>query len=880
MSSPQNARFAIFNPATMGDDLEITNGGLVLTTNIPALDINRTARLSVAAQDYESFIQFMVFGLQGTDISNKVSIGLVTSDADLDTYVGGDEFGIGYRVGDGQIRHDGSSVASVTTGALFNVISVRYIPGEAGAGQVAFYRGTTLLSAQPIPAEMEGQPLFPAVSVGSTADAGDISVYANAGRDWYWAEVDAAPIGWWEVNALPGTLRFSNKPFISPPTDTDPFERWEGGITSDLVKDDRGVHFWIWGRGESQARGSAAVVEVLDEEGILNNALGGVYRDQPASLRLLPDGTDSFDDANPLGNFIIDNIIATDLLKRRVTLKGPLSAFEVPMLRLPVKPDADPDAFGNYYPMLIGPAFSCPVRLLKQADRIYAVDAVGTNAISKVRDSGRALDFSLGDWELLPPGREIEVANEPFGTITADAAGTGVNYTPPGEPDVIDNDGNPFVGDVDDFPIGFTLIDAGGTVEPNVSPSFAGSLLLYATEGNTGRLKHSTAVFTAGKTYRISIRIYLIRQHGSGGIPVIVGLGKSETGYENPLWQANGRIIGTTGIVVGGVTYSTPRTFEFFYTPSTTHSVIIYWRDYADNDPGSLISAAIQNLTIVQMPDPEDENEDDADAALAQLARPLEDMLRQGIEERCGLSPDVWASESAAMVDAITGYLGQGYFARDQVVLRDYIEDLLAPYLASAFESRDGKLKIARLVDPEDVDVEASPVYAPIGPDIEGSDILNEPVPIWDDMKGLTCSIGCRKNEHVFTMDELLDDVPFAARPKLTKPYRYVRRYGGPLAAGLEHARAAPTLDSRLVIPDDAQAAIDHAGYIARVPRAFFRLEVIDPSRWEVGEVCRMYLPKWIKDNGGWRNVFITRIEDGRKEKGFITVWTRAPWEE
>lgn len=859
-------RYAIFDAASIGTSLDVTHGGLVLTTEVPSLSIDRTARLSVAAQDYESFAQFIVFGLAGTSIANKISIGVCTADAPLGEYVGANEESVGYRLGEGQIHYDGSSVASVATGALGDVISVRYVPGEAGAGTLVWYRNSALVTSIAVPSSMEGKPLYLACSLGSTIDPGDLSIYSNSGRDWFNDPVAPNSDGWWESNVIPDALRFADTPFIGASDDAIPYQRWEGGITSDLIDDDRGVHFWIWGDNRDQARSSAAVVDILDSEGRLDAALGGIYRDQPATLKLV-DGT-GYDDAQTLGSFIVDSIKPVDALKRRVTLKGPLSAFEIPMLRLPVRPDADPDAFGNYYPMLIGPAFSCPVRLLHKAIRDYALDAIGTNAIGKVRDNGVALDPTVPDYTLDPGGKTITLMNDPYGTVTVDAAGTGAGYTPPGAPDIVDGDGSPFVAGVDDFPVGWDLIDAGGTVDPNVSTSFGGSLLLYATEGNTGRIKHSTATFTAGRSYRIAIRIYLIRQHGSGGIPVVVGLAKTTSGYENPIWQARGRFIGTTGITVGDVNYTTPRTFEFIYTPTTNHPVVIFWRDYADNDPGSLISAAIQSLSVIELPEPEDEDEDEAEAAIAALARPLEDMLRQGIEERCGLSPDVWDADSAAAVDVASGLLGQGYWALNQTVLRDYINQLLAPYTASAFEASDGRLTIARLVDPES--------SATTGVDITGADILNDPLPEWDEMPGLTCTIGCRRNEHVFSADELGDALPWAARPKLTRQYRYVRRYGGPLAPGLEHARAAPTLDSRLVIPEDAQAAIDHAGSLASVPRCFFRIEVPESGRWEPGQVCSMYLPRWFKDNGGWRNVYIVRVKGSRRPFGELVVWTRG----
>lgn len=854
-------RYAIFDQAHLGPQLDVTRGGIVLTTLVPGLGIARTGRLTVPAQDFDSFAEFIVYGNAGTSISNRISIGIVTADAGLTDYVGADEFGVGYRLGEGQIHHNGSSIESAVVGALGDVIGVRFMPGEAGAGVVTWYRNGVQVAAVPLPTELEGQPLFLACSLGSSLEPGDLEIMVNAGRDNFWYPVAGPGAGWWDTPPLIGTLRFGEQPYITSRDETIPYVRYEGGITGTSVQDVRGVNFWIWGDGRS-ANGSAAVLDILDSEGRLDGALGLVYRDQPASLRLVDPAT-GVDAGVDLGQFVIERIEAKGPITRKITLKGPLAAFEVPMLRLAIRPDADPDAVGHYYPMLIGPAFSCPVRLIRQADALYALDAIGTNAIGKVRDNGRALDISAPDYILRPGGREIELLNAPYGTVTVDAAGTGAGYSPPGAPDMLDGDGNPFTGEPVD---NWTILDAPPGSEPYAD--FQGRLHL-PSPGGVGRIKHSTGVLTAGRSYRWTITIHDIRQYVGGGIPVVVGFGSRETGSDVPWWSAQGRYSGQVGIESGGLVYrNQPTTFEGIYTPTQTHAPIIWWRDYATPLPG-ITSALISNVVFTELPEPEDGGEDETDAAIAALARPLEDMLRQGIETRCGLSPDVWDATSAAAVDAHSGFLGQGFWAHEQLKLSEYVDLLLAPYTASAYETKEGKLAIARLLDPE-----TSPLT---GVDITESDILNDLLPEADEMRGLTCSIGCRKNEHVFSADELSDDLPWAARPKLTNAYRYTRIYSGPLAVGLEHARAAPTLDSRLVIPEDAQAAIDYAGQLASKARCFFDVRVPRPDRWEVAEVCRMYSKRWF---GGWRNVYIVRITNGRQSSGTLRVWTRAPWEQ
>lgn len=395
-------RYAIFDQAHLGPSLDVTRGGIVLTTLVPGLGIARTGRLTVPAQDFDSFAEFIVYGNAGTSIANRISIGVVTADAGLTDYVGADEFGVGYRLGDGQIHHDGSSIESATVGALGDVIGVRFTPGEAGEGVITWYRNGVQVADAALPTELEGQPLYLACSLGSDLEPGDLEIMVNSGRDNFWYPVAGNGAGWWDTPPLIGTLRFGEQPYVASRDEELPYVRYEGGITGTSVQDVRGVNFWIWGDGRS-ASGSAAVLDILDSEGRLDGALGLVYRDQPASLRLVDPAT-GVDAGVDLGQFVIERIEAKGPITRKITLKGPLAAFEVPMLRLAIRPDADPDAVGHYYPMLIGPAFSCPVRLIRQADALYALDAIGTNAIGKVRDNGRALDISAPDYILRPGG--------------------------------------------------------------------------------------------------------------------------------------------------------------------------------------------------------------------------------------------------------------------------------------------------------------------------------------------------------------------------------------------------------------------------------------------------------------------------------------------
>ena len=584
--------YPVFLPAANGPDLVVKRGGVVISTIAPGLDIKRTARLTVPMLDFDSGCEFFVYGKAGTVIANKVSVGMVTEDADLNDYVGSDKYGVGYRLAEGHIHHDGASTDSVSSSTLGTAIGIFFQPD---AQQVTFLKNGEPLITKALPADMQGVPLYLAVSLGSDVEPGDIEVQANPGRYWYEYPVGAE---WWEVAPMPTTLRISDEPFISPGTDVPAYVRWEGGITADRIQDDRGVHFWLWGRGD-QARGSAAILDVLDSTGYLDQTLGGVFRDQPASLQL---ASVDIATAQSLGNYIVDKIESAGPLKRRITLKGPLAQFEVPMLNRQVRPDSDEDSVGQFYPMLIGPAFSCPLRLLTKADRMYAVDALGAEAVGKVRDNGAALDPS-SQFTVHAGGQRIEVLNEPAGTITLDAAASGGTYTPPATPDVVDGDGSPFTGTT--LPDNWTVLanPAGDNFQITTGRL---TLPVPGASGYVpyGAIKHDTAQLIAGRTYKYSITFNNINQRSPTASKVGLAKGFGANGPV-PWLQATGPIIGSRWHDVDGIQYSSfPTTVTGTYTPAVTHDVILYWVDWTAPD-GFSMTGTVSNIVLYELAPPE-----------------------------------------------------------------------------------------------------------------------------------------------------------------------------------------------------------------------------------------------------------------------------------
>jgi hypothetical protein len=847
-------RYAIFDSGSIGTDLAIERGGDILTTIAPSLDINRACRVSVAIDEFDAFVEFILFGFSGTAIANKVSIGVTTATASLSTYVGGDEFGIGYRPGEGQIHYDGSSEASVSVGALGDVLGVRLVPDGEGSGSVVWYRkpfpsGTPeVIGELQLPGEMADGPWYFTASLGSTADAGDLRLALNSGKDDYEHPAAGLDAGTYETPALPGAIRVAEQHYISGADDTPPRTRWETGITAADIERERGVHFWIWGgTRDSSAPGSRITVEIQDSARRFDAALGGEYRDQPATLHTVDAGT-ALSTATSLGSYVVDSVEAVDRITRRINLRGPLAEFQVPMLRRRIRPDATPESAGLYWPMLIGPAFSAPPRLLDKSERIYAIDAVGAEGVGIVRDRGNPLDPSAPDYTIGDGGQTVTLANETPGQITVDAGATGGSYVPESPIDAIDGIGNPFSGSPSTPPTRWAVSDVddayynGGLAFENVYGVAVWARALDAMS--------DPIALEAGKSYRYEIVIASLTQYPEfTALTRSVQLQTSTSPLSEVLfWQA-------------------PGTYTGIYSPATSHQVYLGHRGNAAGGT----PAVVTKFQLIEIPVLSVEDEEEADDEVAALAMPLADMVRVGIEVRCRKSRSLWDITSAEAIDELSGYAGQGFWAAEQIMLRQYLDLLLDAYTASGFEAADGRLSFARLIDPETVEHDI---------ELSAGDIQNDPVPVWDQMPGLSRRIGCRRNEHVFRESDLatdLDAVGWRARRKLTERYRYVMAYNGPLAPGLAHADTAEPLDTRLVLPADAQAEINRIGAIASIARSFFSLDVADSEQFELGRVALVPIPQWFPE--GSRQCLIVRVKDKRlAQTGNVVVWTRAPW--
>jgi hypothetical protein len=867
-------RYSIYDAAALGTDLDLDNGGVVLTTVTSGLDINRTARGNISQTDRDNVVEFIVYG-DATTLDNKVSIGVCTASSSLSNYVGGQLSSIGYRLGEGDIYRNGVSIQSATVAEIGDVVTMLVSFGDETLTILWQLNGATVATVTldtGSPADsLTGVPLYWAVSIGSTIAAGDIKVFVNSGRQDL-EHPSALSDGWWTSTAIGDTIRISDVPYLSLPSDEPASARWHGVIDKADIQIDRGVHFWPWGDSQS-TRGSGVAIVVSDPDGLLDETLTGALRDQPVTLSFLDSTGAALNDATSVGSFVLERVEATDEITRRITCRDTLASLEAPLQRRFIRPDAAEDAAFRPWPVTIGAVFSMEPVLIDELDYRYALDSVGLSTIGKVRDAGDPLE-SVGSpttYYLENGGQTLRLATVPFGILTIDAEYTGSSYVyTDGSPpyDATLGFGNPFteVGSPDEI----AHWEEGGSFgDPANFPRFASPDRVGFPQigsGYVSNIRFEPQQLQAGVQYQWSITVHQIQRYTSPISPAYIGLSSlnSEFGY---FWRAQSTSVSGQIIESGtGATRTLPYTFTGLYTPAYSHDLYIH---YVANNIVSGIDCEISGLTFIEVPQVDAEAEDSV-VEEALLPLPLNLLLRELIEVRGRFSSTIWDQSSATAIDTATGYQGQGYHTREQVTVRDAVDSVLTGYTASVYLARDGRLKVMRLVAPENETATAT---------LTSSDMTGPPLPTWDEARGLSRQLGVRRNERILTDTDLVTDeieVTLRLRRKLARRHRFVCATGASLAAGLEHADAGEVVDTRLVKREDGQTEIDRVGGMYTDSRCFYNVPVVGRSDLDIGDVVNVTYPRFGLDDG--KNLLLVRVRESRlADQQVLTFWGLAP---
>jgi hypothetical protein len=416
--------YATFEVGDLGPLLETEEGGFVVYATGAGLSLNRQARANITkTEEGTGYFECIFYGEES--LTGRVSVGIVRTSGSpapsLNVYVGGDDDSIGYRAGDGQIHVNGSSVASVATADVQDVIGIALFGGGSPSPTVAFYINGLLIHERTLPA---GE-WVPAVTVTSE-DAAGIKAFVNFGKRAFEQSLpEGVDDGWYDDAYAIGTIRVASEDFITRTTDTPANTVYRGDIkNASTFFFEAGARVWPWGDQDSSA--SYGELELDNRSGRYDILLTEAPRDAVVTVRMLEVGR-PLSEAVTVATAHLDEIDVDGIDTIRLRLKDPMAALDRPLQRKLFLPYVDESAANRPWPIALGAVRNIEPVLYDAENLRYAAHDSPLTQVDGVRDKGDPLtrEGSPYDYTLTPDLRGIELASPPDGVITMDVSSQG-----------------------------------------------------------------------------------------------------------------------------------------------------------------------------------------------------------------------------------------------------------------------------------------------------------------------------------------------------------------------------------------------------------------------------------------------------------------------
>lgn len=810
---------ALFDPANLGPDLSVTQGGEVLQIDDAGLSTARTGRGTVPVLSGSWFAEFVVWGefdaLAG-------AVGIVTADASLSVQVGEDAEGYGYDLDAGLIRYNGATVATVDLVDKGDVIGV-FI--ELDAQQVTFYRNGVAQHTEPFASAVTDTSWHIAASLGSGSEA-DLRAFVNTGRRAFEFPVADAD-GWYSIPPTISTVRLSIGDYISAPGDVPANTAWDPCIAEGNLTIVSQLDFWPWGGG--RGRGSAAQLVINDADGVYDELIGTNVRD----LEVLIDTVDqnaALTTAQRIGRFVVERVDVVDDGLKRLVLRDASAQLDLPVQRRLFLPSLPEDVANRPVPIRLGVCRSVEPILISDGLAIatsdprptYQVADAAIAGFGALRDKGDILTLGV-DWSLLQGQQQIQLNENPVGKLTLDLSsvgGAGITNLAPqvlADWDVVQD----------------TTEDSDGRLVFEAAAIIGGPQDMSAWVQEAG-------VLTAGRTYSFVLQLDFMRQSVDlSGVRTRFSIGQ-----------------GVSGVTLLAPVFSATSagTYAGTFVATSTGPVTIGYRSNSIVTTGD--GAIVSRFDLF-------EQQDTTQADLLPIT--LADFVAE-IMARAGIPQSRWSLADAQALDLATGY-GLGYSATEPVSVRQALQDALQGYCASVYEDRDGVLRFARLEDPA--------TLTSVG---EITDPLADLAVTLDTAPGLTAQIAGRRNWTVLDPTDFVTDfvdVPIATRKLLSRRFQSVRTTGVQLPSEYAHARgAADPLPTLIDEPDSLQAEIDRVCALYAVPRFFYeaRVPIDDLALYQLGQCWTLMYPRYGLD-AGKRVILVGITEDQINETATLRLW-------
>ncbi len=411
--------FAALDPVTLGPQLELRDGGMLLTYDTTGTTVARHARANQGVATGQHFWECVVYGDQAL-VADTAVVGLVLAGTANTTAPGVSASTVGYRPGDGTCWQGGAVVATVATAPLRTVIGVA-LNLAAPTRTLTVYVNRLAVHTFTLAA---GQTWYPAHTVCGAVAYGHF-MFVNYGFRLF---ETASPAGFRQgvyTTSQPfSTMRVASEDWITPHDAAEPNIPYAGHVRNpDQFGIEKGVTFWPWGQSGSSF--SFGELEIQDD---------GTYEalalKQPRGARVLLKIVDRDDPtAAPVSIggaiFVQANESGPDAM--RIRLRDPLEQLDVGLRRRYYLPYVIDGSANRLMPISLGACRNIEPILIDAPRRTYGMHDGPLTQIVAIRDKGDKLDplAAPPDWSVTSDRRGVELQTEAQGKVSADVSSSG-----------------------------------------------------------------------------------------------------------------------------------------------------------------------------------------------------------------------------------------------------------------------------------------------------------------------------------------------------------------------------------------------------------------------------------------------------------------------
>lgn len=446
--------YARLDQATLGSQLLLQEGGLVVTFDTDGASLNRNARSN---QGVDIGLHYWEVIAGGTlPLAGNVSAGIVDVAVATNQQVGNVSDSYGYT-GDGDMLAAGATVDTVAAPVANDVIGFA-LDVDPTTPTLAVYLNSLLLYTFSLPT---GKTWHPAVSIGG-ATALELSAFVNLGK----REFEKTPPDDYRPGIFIDDAGISllvapeGQDYITRPDDSPPNVRYEGRILNPgQFSFKTGARPWTHAQ-----RGGTASFSDLDldnRDGHYDSLLADPPRGSRIVLRRIMAG-ELLSDPDATLVALLDDVTAPNNSTVRLHLKSILSLYKVPLRRQTYTPFVADGAANRVKPISLGACRNVPAVLVDPINRRYDAHDAAMTQIAAVRDRGDILDPSATPPDYVPTGdlRGINLEVEPVGKLTMDVSSQGdSSLTPPPLSDALEGYGD-MTNDVGGMPERWLLRDS------------------------------------------------------------------------------------------------------------------------------------------------------------------------------------------------------------------------------------------------------------------------------------------------------------------------------------------------------------------------------------------------------------------------------------